>query len=161
MTDTNTTNKPDQTVEAFMQFGADEQLALLWFIYEEVKGSITPSASDNETGFAIAQASVDQLAEMSQEQQLQAQRDIINGSNDGIAHDYANFNSSNRIAFWYLLGQEMEKGRIVNVPSDYKLPSEAQGFMDSFKGYDFEGQLTAIRNVVSMMGSSPKPGAVA
>jgi hypothetical protein len=33
--------------------------------------------------------------------------------------------------------------------------------MDSFKGYDFEGQLTAIRNVVSMMGSSPKPGAVA
>lgn len=161
MTYTNTTSNSDQTVETFKQFSADEQLALLWFIYDEIKGSINPNPNDNETGFAIAQASVNQLAQMSQEEQLQVQRDIINGSSNGIAKAYSDFNSSNRIAFWYLLAQEMEKGRVVNVPADYRLPSEAQRFMDSFKSYDFERQITAIRNVVATMGNAPKQGALA
>lgn len=160
MTSTNIANAHPE-IANFQQFGADEQLALLWFIYEEIKGSITPKGGPDTAGFEIAQGVVDQIQQGSQEEQLQAQRDILAAQGSGpFVEAYADMNSSTRIAFWYLLAQRMEEGSVIQVPADYQLPSEAQNFLQTFQGWDFNDQITFIRNLVSLMGPSTKEGAV-
>jgi hypothetical protein len=162
MTYTNIASDQAQAIQTFQRFDADTQLALLWFIYEGMKGSLTPKGgSDNNTGFPIAKGIVDRIQQCSQEEQLQAQRAIVSGQQGSeFAAAYADFNSSNRLAFWYLLAQGMEDGSIVNVPGDYRLSSEAQGFFDAVKNIEFNDQITFMRNIVSAMGPEPKEGAI-
>ena len=162
MTYTNFASNQTQAIQRFQHFDADTQLALLWFIYDELKGSITPKGGpDNNTGFPIAQGIVNLLQQRSQEEQLQAQRAIVSGQQGSdIASAYGDLNSSNRLAFWYLLAQGMENGSIVNVPSNYRLSSEAQDFFNALKGIEFNDQITFMRNIVSAMGPEPKEGAI-
>jgi len=160
MTYTDIANNQKQAVQGFQGFDADTQLALLWFIYEELKGSLTPKGGPDTSGFVIAQGIVDRIQQLPQEQQLQAQRDVVSGRASEFGNAYGDFNSSNRLAFWYLLAQGMENGQIVNVPSDYRLSGDAQGFFNAIKGLEFNDQITFMRNVVSCIGPEPKEGAV-
>ena len=160
MTYTDIANNQKQAIQSFQGFDADTQLALLWFIYEELKGSLTPKGGPDTSGFAIAQGIVDRIQQLPQDQQLQAQRDVVSGQASEFGTTYGDFNSSNRLAFWYLLAQGMENGQIVNVPSDYQMSGDAQGFFDAIKGLEFNDQITFMRNVVSCMGPESKEGAV-
>jgi hypothetical protein len=70
---------PEMT-EAFQTLDPDQQLALLWFIYKEIGKSITPAAPGASTAApTIAEGLFKQVAEMSHEEQLQIQRDLVEG----------------------------------------------------------------------------------
>lgn len=160
MTYSNNTTSSDKFIQVFKRFNVDEQLALLWFIYTEIGKSIEPNSTDTTTGFEIITGVVDQLAQLPREQQLQIQRDILSGNTSNqLARTYADLNSSNRLAFWYLTAQRMDNGQIVQVPSNYEISSEARDFLNSIKSLQFDEQLTFMRNLVAVIGASPKPGA--
>jgi Orange carotenoid protein, N-terminal len=80
-----TSNTNQQLVSSFEALSTDQKLALLWYIYKEVGKSITPAAPGASTAApAIAEGLFKQVLEMSHEEQLQVQRDLVNRTDSAI-----------------------------------------------------------------------------
>jgi len=145
---TNETSK--QALEAFRRFDVDTQLAILWFGYKDIKDQLTPA---NATSAQVEAESVfHSIQALSPEEQLQAQRDIIAGSDTDITRAYSAMSSSSKLDIWLRLAQGMDKGTIIQVPSDYQLPSETQDFVAKIKQLDFEERINFTRSAVIDMG---------
>jgi len=140
-----------KSLEAFQGFDVDTQLGLLWFGYKDIKEQLTPanSSSAQDTAGAV----YDQIEQMSKEEQLQAQRDIAGGADTPISHTYSSLSSSGKLDVWLRLAQGMDKGSIIQVPSDYELPSETQDFAAQVTKLDFEQRLNFMRSAVIEMGA--------
>ncbi len=171
------TNDPTirEHVQAWQKLDADQQLALFWFIYKEMGSSITPAAPGASTvSPEIAEGLFNQVKELSHEQQLQVQRDLINkvdtqisreyGSlgdttKPQISREYGSLGDTTKLLFWYRLSQGMEDGTIIPLPDDYQLSSESKDLFGRIQGLAFEQQITVFRDYVSPMGAESKPGA--
>jgi hypothetical protein len=151
-----TSNSSSELVQAFQSLDVDQQLALFYFIYTEMGNSITPAAPGASTvSPEIAEGLFNQVKEMSQEEQLQLQRDLITGKNTLVAREYGAMGDTTKLLFWYRLAQGMDSGTIIPMPGDYKLSESAQGLFDQIKGLDFGQQITFFRNIVAPMGVDP------
>lgn len=147
-------------VQAWQKLDVDQQLALFWFIYKEMGGSITPAAPGASTvSPEIAEGLFNQVKELSHEQQLQVQRDLINKVDTLISREYGSLGDTTKLLFWYRLSQGMDNGTIIPIPSDYELPSESKGLLGRIQGLAFEQQITLFRDYVSPMGAEAKAGA--
>ncbi|MDZ8089222.1 MAG: orange carotenoid protein N-terminal domain-containing protein [Nostoc sp. DedQUE12b] len=156
------TNDPTirEHVQAWQQLNVDQQLALFWFIYKEMGGSITPAAPGASTvSPEIAEGLFNQVKELSHEQQLQVQRDLINKADSEISREYGSLGDTTKLLFWYRLSQGMDNGTIIPVPGDYELPSEAKALFGKIQGLEYEQQITLFRDYVSPMGAEAKSGA--
>lgn len=140
-----------KSVEAFQRFDVDTQLGLLWFGYKDIRDKLQPAnqTSAQET----AEALFNQIQAMSQEEQLQAQRDIAGKANSDVSRAYSSLSSSGKLDVWLRLAQGMDNGTIIQVPSDYELPSETQEFVDSVTKLDFEQRIDFMRSAVVEMGA--------
>lgn len=138
-------------LDKFNTFDADTKLALLWRGYLDLKDDLEPNPSNDVE--VLGNALVNQIKEMSEEEQLQAQRDVVNSASTDISKEYGALSTSGMLEFWLLLAQGMEAGTIVNVPDDYELPEETGEFVDMIKDYDFEEKVNFTRNAVAQMGS--------
>lgn len=149
-----------QAVTAFQGLEVDEQLALFWFIYTEMGSSITPAAPGASTASPdIAEGVFNQVKEMSHEQQLQVQRDLITKADTLISREYGSMGDTTKLLFWYRLAQGMETGTIIPMPQGYKLSSPAEQLLQKIKDMEFEQQINLFRDYVSPMGAEPKGGA--
>jgi hypothetical protein len=143
-------------VDSFQQLDVDKQLALFWFIYTEMGKSITPAAPNASTvSPAIAEGLLNQVKEMSHEEQLQVQRDLIQRKNSLISREYGALSDTTKLLFWYLLAQGMDKTEIIPMPEDYKLSSTAEQLFQQIKGLEFNEQITLFRDIVAPMGVDP------
>ncbi len=140
-----------QSLETFKRFDVDTQLAILWFGYLDLKDKLNPgnSASAQDS----AEAFYDRIKAMPQEQQLQAQRDIASGADADISRSYSALSSSGRLDVWLRLAQGMDEGVIIQVPSDYQLPSDTDEFVNQIKQLDFEQRINFMRSLVVEMGA--------
>lgn len=139
--------------EAFTSLSVDEQLALFWFVYTEMGNSVTPAAPGASTVSPdIAEGLFNQVKDLSHEQQLQVQRELITGANSQIAREYGALSDTTKLLFWYRLAQGMENATIVPMPPNYQLSSEAQTVFEQIKGLAFQQQITLFRDIVSPMG---------
>ena len=140
-----------QSLETFKRFDVDTQLAILWFGYLDLKDKLNPgnSASAQDS----AEAFYDRIKAMPQDGQLQAQRDIASGADTDISHSYTSLSSSGRLDVWLRLAQGMEEGVIIQVPSDYQLPSNTDEFVNQIKQLDFEQRINFMRSLVVEMGA--------
>ncbi|MBC1239918.1 Orange carotenoid protein [Nostoc linckia z18] len=149
-----------QHVEAWQKLDVDEQLGLFWFIYKEIGKSITPAAPGASTASSdIAEGLFNQVKELSQEQQLQIQRDLINKVDSQISRQYGSLGDTTKVLFWYLLAQGMNNGSIISVPGDYQLSSGSQALFSRIQALPFEQQITLFRDYAAPMGTEPKAGA--
>jgi hypothetical protein len=149
-----------QCVQSMQKLEADEQLALFWFIYKEMGKSVTPAAPGASTvSPEIAEGLFNQVKEMSHEEQLQLQRDLINKADTQYTRMYGSMGDTTKLLFWYRLAQGMEDATIVPFPSDYQLQGEAKKVLNRIVLMDFEEQITLFRDYVSPMGAEPKTGA--
>lgn len=156
------TNDPTirEHVQAFQSLGVDEQLALFWFLYKEMGGSVTPAAPGASTvSTEVADGLFNQIKEKSHEEQLQFQRDLINKADNEYTRMYGSMSETTKLLFWYRLSQGMENATIIPVPPSYQLPSQAQPLFDKIKGLEYEQQITLFRDYVAPMGAEPKAGA--
>ncbi|BBD68950.1 hypothetical protein NIES4072_37180 [Nostoc commune NIES-4072] len=128
------------------QFDVDTQLALLWFGYLDLKEQLNPAPPESVQ--AIAKALFDQIQELSKEEQLQAQRDIINGTNQ----TYNSLSPNAKLDVWLLLAQGMDNGSVIQVPSDYQLPDETDEFVALIKKLEFEQRVNFMLSVVQAFG---------
>jgi hypothetical protein len=133
-------------LETFQRFDIDTQLALLWFGYLDLKEQLNPAPPQSVE--AIAKAVFDQIQELSKEEQLQAQRDIINGANQ----TYNSLSPNAKLDVWLLLAQGMDNGTVIQVPSDYQLPGETDEFVALIKKLEFEQRVNFMLSVVQAFG---------
>jgi hypothetical protein len=133
-------------LETFKGFDVDTQLALLWFGYLDLKKQLNPAPPESVE--APAKAAFDQIQNLSKEEQLQAQRDIINGANQ----TYNSLSPNAKLDVWLLLAQGMDNGSVIQVPSDYKLPGETDEFVAKIKKLEFEQRVNFMLSVVQAFG---------
>ncbi|WP_413161396.1 orange carotenoid protein N-terminal domain-containing protein [Capilliphycus salinus ALCB114379] len=145
-------NNIDPGLEEFNRFDTDTQLALLWFLYTKMGGSITPAAP-GAAAPQIAEGLYNQIKERSHEEQLQLQRDFLEGTNNEIAREYGSLSDNTKLLLWYRLAQGMETKEIVPMPEDYELNKKADTLLAAIETLDFEQQITFLRRVVSPTGS--------
>ncbi|MBD1913645.1 MULTISPECIES: orange carotenoid protein N-terminal domain-containing protein [unclassified Leptolyngbya] len=146
-TDNPTINRP---LEMFQSFDADTKLALLWYGWLDIKNELNPDPTyQTET---LTQALVDQVLALPREEQLQAQRDVVNGVDTPISRSYGTFFSSVRLDFWLLLARAIEEGTVIGVPENYQLPENTREFADQIKKLSLEDRITFTRSAVSRMG---------
>lgn len=149
-----------QSVEAWRRLDVDDQLALFYFIYKEMGGSVTPAAPGaNTVGTDIAEGLFNQVKDMPHEQQLQLQRDLINNADTQYTRMYGSMSDTTKLLFWYRLSQGMDNATIIPMPSDYKISSQAEEILNQVKGLGYEEQITLFRDYVSPMGAAAKQGA--
>ncbi|NJM23004.1 MAG: Orange carotenoid protein [Richelia sp. SL_2_1] len=146
-----TEEKNRKAVEQFLNFDADTQLALLWYGYLDIKESLNPVNQDSAQ--QTAKALFDQIQAMPKEEQLQAQRDIVSGASSDISSAYTSLSSSAKLDVWLRLAQAMEDGSVIQVPQDYKLPSNTNNFVNSIQELDFEQRINFMRSAVIKMGA--------
>jgi len=140
----------------FQGFDADTQLGLLWVGYLDLKDQLQPGEGPSVS--EPARALYDQIAALPQAEQLQAQRDIVNGSESNYVHLYDALASSGRLEVWLLLAQGMEQGTIVKPPADYQLPESTNDFANQIKQLNFEQRINFTRSAVVNMGTATQEG---
>ncbi|MDM9385136.1 orange carotenoid protein N-terminal domain-containing protein [Chlorogloeopsis sp. ULAP01] len=146
-----TDERTKQAVEQFRGFDVDTQLALLWFGYLDIKDKLIPA---NQTSAQdTAAALYDQIQAKSKEEQLQAQRDLASRADTDISRAYTALSSSAKLDVWLRLARGMENDIIIPMPSDYKLPENTKGFVDTIKSLEFEQRVDFTRSVVMEMGA--------
>ncbi len=138
-------------LKKFNTFDADTKLALLWYGYLDLKEDLQPNPSNDVE--VISNALYDQIKMLSKDEQLDAQRSIVNSAGCKFCQEYGALSTSGMLEFWLLLAQGMEEGTIVNVPDDYELPEETNEFIGMVKALDFEERVNFTRNAIAEMGS--------
>jgi hypothetical protein len=140
-----------RSLETFQRFDADTQLALLWFGYKDIKEQLTPAPSASVE--VPATALYEEIRGLSQQEQLQAQRDIAAGADTQVTKLYKALSTSGRLEVWLLLAQGMEEGSVIQVPDDYELPAETNEFVETITDLDFEQRVNFMRSAVMEMGA--------
>lgn len=157
---TTSTNIQPEMTTAFAALETDQKLALLWFIYKEMGKSITPAAPGASTAApTIAEGLFGQVAEMSHEEQLQIQRDLVERKNSLISREYGALSDTTKLLFWYLLAQGMDRTEIIPMPADYQLDDAANQCMMKLQQLEYSEQISVLRNLVTDMGVDPATSA--
>ncbi len=148
-------NIPDDIAKEFSTFSAlttDDKLGLLWVLYENMGGSITPAAPGAAEP-QFTQTLLDDIKGMEHADQLAFMRDLVERKKTDQTEVYSGFTENNKLVFWYELSQGMTAGEIVPVPDDYELPSSASQSFNDIAALDFEQQITLLRHAAVEMGA--------
>lgn len=156
---TKSVNNPDAAIQVFKQLGVDDQLAFLWYVYEEMGDRVTPAAPGSASP-EIAGGLFEQVKQQSHSEQLETMRQIARKDQSSqISREYGSLGPDTKLAFWYFLAQGMDQGTIIPMPDDYEFSNQGQELLAALETMDFESQITILRNAVLPMGAEPKSGA--
>ncbi|MGQ4648150.1 orange carotenoid protein N-terminal domain-containing protein [Lyngbya aestuarii] len=152
----NQTKAVPNTVAAFKRLNGDEQLGLLWLIYEYLdRGGWSTIASPGVARLQLTGGLLDQIKAMSHTKQSQVMRDLLNQADTPITRAYGILSNNNKLAFWYQLAGLVGSGEFVPVPPDYQLSPAAAEVFDKIALLDFGRQIQVLRQVMLTMGIDP------
>lgn len=137
-------------LEVFQRFDVDTQLALLWFGYLDLKDQLQPNPPESVE--VPGKAVFDQIQGLPQQEQLQVQRDLLQGEASEVSSAYNALSRHAKLEVWLLLAQGMEAGTIIQVPSDYQLPAETNQFTEQVKQLDFEQRISFMLSAMDRTG---------
>ncbi|MDR9405020.1 MAG: orange carotenoid protein N-terminal domain-containing protein [Halothece sp. Uz-M2-17] len=143
------------TIARFEQLSAEDQLALIWFAYLEMGKTIT-IAAPGAASMQFAERALNQIRQMSFQEQSQAMCDLANRADTEVCRTYATWSPNIKLGFWYKLGQWMEEGIVAPIPKGYQLSANASAVLQAIRGLESGQQITVLRNCVVNMGFDPK-----
>ncbi len=159
-----TTDKPSysnifatvpQAVESIQGLSIDDQLGLLWVLYENMGSLVTPAAPDASERIKIAGGLIYEVVSLSHEEQLQFMRDLVAQVNTPLTRAYGTLTSNNKLAFWYQLAEWMRSGEVIAIPEGYQLSAPANAVLNKVVALDFNQQIAVLRLIVGKMGINP------
>jgi Orange carotenoid protein, N-terminal/Nuclear transport factor 2 (NTF2) domain len=139
------------TTARFNQLSAEDQLALIWFAYEEMGTTITVAAP-GAASMILAQGLLSKIKDMSFLEQSQAMCDLANRTDNEICRAYGVFTPNIKLGFWYQLGEWMAQGIVAPIPEGYKLSANASAILQAIRDLEQGQQITVLRNAVVDMG---------
>lgn len=142
------------TIARFQLLNAEDQLALIWFAYLEMGKSITVAAP-GAASMQFAERTLNEIRQMSFQEQSQVMCDLVNRADTGIGRTYATWSPNIKLGFWYQLGEWMNQGIVAPIPEGYKLSANASSVLAAIRALDSGQQITVLRNTVVDMGFDP------
>jgi hypothetical protein len=103
----------------------------------------------------LAEATLNQIKQMSFQEQAQVMCDLANRADTPISRTYASWTPNIKLGFWYQLGQWMEEGTVAPIPEGYRLSANASAVLQAIRNLDPGQQITVLRNAVVDMGFDP------
>jgi hypothetical protein len=143
------------TIARFNQLNAEDQLAWIWFAYLEMGKTIT-IAAPGAASMQFAEPTLNQIRQMSFEEQTQVMYDLANRADTPICRTYSTWSPNIKLGFWFQLGEWMEQGTVAPIPVGYKLSANASAVLQALRELDAGQQITVLRNSVVDMGFDPK-----
>jgi hypothetical protein len=141
-----------RVVQAFDALSTDDKLALLYYVYEKMGDSITPAAP-TAANPEFAPRLLGEFFDMSDEQQLQIMRSIVNCEDTELSRAYGALTENNQLLVWYAWAVGMGD-TVVDIPNDYQRTNAINDTLSQIEGLDFEGQISLLREIVGNMGYS-------
>lgn len=141
-------------VESFNQLSAEDQLALLWFVYTEMGVTITPAAI-SAVNMVFAETLLTEIKQMPARSQTQVMCDLVNHADTPICHTYSSFGINVKLGFWYQLSEWMKQGIVAPIPTGYKLSGKAADVLQSIRQQSGGEQLNILQGIVAKMGYIP------
>ncbi|NER82185.1 MAG: Orange carotenoid protein [Leptolyngbya sp. SIO1D8] len=141
-------------IAAFNRLTTDDKLGLLWVLYRNMGGAITPAAP-GAARLQFAEGLLQQVKAMPQEAQLQFMRDLIRKVNTPETRSYGVLTNNTKLAFWYQLAVLMDEGKVIPVPEHYKMSNTATAVFAQIAKLEFGQQITVMRQAVVNMGIDP------
>ena len=142
-------------VEAIRSLSVDDQLGLLWTLYENMGGLVTPAAPGATERIKLAGGLIYEVANLSHKEQFQVMQDLVAGVNTPITRAYGCLSSNNKLAFWYQLAEWMRSGEVIPVPTNYRLSAPVSAVFNRIVAVEFGQQIAILRLVVAKMGIDP------
>jgi hypothetical protein len=142
------------TIARFNQLSAEDQLALIWFAYLEMGKTIT-IAAPGAANMQFAEGTMNQIRQMSFQEQTQVMCDLANRADTPICRTYGTWSANIKLGFWYQLGQWMEQGIVAPIPEGYQLSANAAAVLQAIRNLESGQQITVLRNSVVDMGFDP------
>ncbi|BAY26763.1 orange carotenoid protein [Calothrix sp. NIES-2100] len=149
--ETLTADSVPATIARFNQLSAEDQLALIWFAYLEMGKTIT-IAAPGAANMVFAENTLNELKQMSFQEQTQVMCDLANRADTPICRTYAIWSVNIKLGFWYRLGEWMEQGIVAPIPEGYRLSANAAAVLKAIRDLDAGQQITVLRNSVVDMG---------
>ncbi len=141
-------------IARFNQLSAEDQLAWIWFAYLEMGKTITVAAP-GAANMQFAEPTLNEIKQMSFQEQSQVMCDLANRADTPICRTYATWTPNIKLGFWYRLGEWMEQGIVAPIPEGYKLSANANAVLQTLIGMESGQQITVLRNTVVNMGFDP------
>jgi hypothetical protein len=142
------------TIARFNLLSAEDQLAWTWFAYLEMGKTITVAAP-GAASMQFAEATLNQIRQMSFPEQTQVMCDLANHADTPICRTYASWTPNIKLGFWYQLGQWMDQGIVAPIPAGYQLSANASAVLQAVRELDQGQQITVLRSAVVDMGFDP------
>lgn len=145
-------DETQKVVQAFEGLDTDAKLALLYFVYKKMGDSITPAAPA-ATEPELAPILLGDYYELSDDEQLAIQRQIVNREDTEYSRDYGALKENNQLMVWYAWAQGMGD-TVVDMPEGYQATQAINNVLSQIEGLDFDDQISVLRTVASNMGYS-------
>lgn len=149
---TNLPSDISQELTAFEALTTDEKLGLLWVVYDNMGGSITPAAP-GASGAQFTQNLLNEVKNMEESEQMAFMRDLVEQKSTEQCEAYSAFTEDTKLAFWYELAEGMAAGEIISVPDDYEMSGATAQVFSAITTLDFNQQITLLRHTVIDMGA--------
>jgi Orange carotenoid protein, N-terminal len=137
---------------AFMKLGTDEQLALLYWIYEAMGDQITPAAPTAAEP-NLAPTLLADFYTVAPEAQLDVMRQIASKADTDYSRAYGSLTPNNKLLVWFAWAQAMGD-TVVDLPDDYKQTQASSNLLNQIEQLDFQDQISVLREVANEMGYS-------
>lgn len=141
-----------EVIESINTLSTDDKLALLYFIYEKMGGSITPAAPAAAEP-ELAPVLLENFYGLSEEEQLNVMRAIANGEDTEYSRAYGALTANNKLLVWYAWAVGMGDN-VVDLPKGYEATQVVNNALSKVEGLDFEQQISVLRDVADTMGYS-------
>lgn len=153
-TQSTTPNAVTNALSSYQQLTTDEQLGLLWKLYQNMGRSITPAAP-GAARLQFAEGLLEKVKAMPHQSQLQFMRDLVEQKNTAETRAYGVLTNNTKLAFWYQLAVLMDEGAVIPVPTYYKLSDAASRLFGEISKLEPGQQITVMRQAVVEMGVDP------
>ncbi|MBW4444976.1 MAG: orange carotenoid protein [Plectolyngbya sp. WJT66-NPBG17] len=138
------------TIADFKQLSADDQLALLYYVYEKMGDSITPAAPQAAEP-ELAPILLGDFYNLSHQDQLQVMRDIVNRTDTEYSRAYGALKENNQLLVWYAWSVGMGE-TVVGMPAEYEASDAIGNLLKRIEAFEFEQQISLLRELASEMG---------
>ena len=115
-------------------------------------GKTVTVAAPGAANMQFAEPTLDEIKEMSFQEQSQVMCDLANHADTPICRTYATWTPNIKLGFWFRLGEWMEQGIVAPIPEKYKLSANATAVLQTLQGLNSGQQITVLRNTVLDMG---------
>ncbi|WP_138498379.1 orange carotenoid protein N-terminal domain-containing protein [Nostoc sp. PA-18-2419] len=143
-------SETQKVVDEFNALDTDAKLAWFYLIYKKMGDSVTPAAPA-ATDPELAPLLLGKYYDLSDEEQLNIMRDIVNRKDTEYSRAYGAIKENNQLLVWYAWAVAMGD-KVVDLPGTYKPSQAINDLLSQTEALDFDEQISVFRTIADEMG---------